>query len=432
MRQSIDSVLGQTFSDIELICVDDCSTDNSVAIIEEYGKLDSRVKLLRHEENLRPLKSRIDGVIAARGQYILFLDSDDELVRYACEKLHNITKQRQADIYGFGTEVDCPDPFAKQQVQSYFKTYNGELYGRDILQKSFVNRDFNRNIWDKMYDAQLCKKAFEMIREDCQDQIWFSVSADSFGFLYIAYYAESFFGVSETFYRYFYGRGSMGSEILSLDRFEAYCASAIDADKFHEFFAKRGVLEQYKQVIDTFRTEMLNICTGAWCYQIAGENKSEALKVMMRYWPPTDLVEWLISIWNENCSLKHENHSLKHDNYSLKNEKSWEVPFSLLPKGGRIVLYGAGDIGQDFNRQILASGVCEITLWVDKNYSSFRDAEFPVRSPDEIPRTVFDCILIAIRDYKTACTVKQFLLSLNVLESAIIWRDPSMLAREGI
>lgn len=77
MRQSIDSVLQQSEERLELILIDDASTDQSVSIAEEYACRDGRIKLLRQSVNIGVAEARNAGIRAASGRYVAFLDSDD-------------------------------------------------------------------------------------------------------------------------------------------------------------------------------------------------------------------------------------------------------------------------------------------------------------------------------------------------------------------
>ena len=77
IKTSIDSVLSQTYQDFEMIIVDDMSPDNSNEIIEQYIKNDSRIKLIKLDENLGPAGARNRAIEEAKGRYIAFLDSDD-------------------------------------------------------------------------------------------------------------------------------------------------------------------------------------------------------------------------------------------------------------------------------------------------------------------------------------------------------------------
>ena len=91
LRETIESVLAQTFTDWEMIIVDDCSKDNSVDIIKQYADLDSRIKYLSTPNNTgSPAIPRNLGMEAASGKYIALLDSDD--IWYPT-KLHNQVMQ---------------------------------------------------------------------------------------------------------------------------------------------------------------------------------------------------------------------------------------------------------------------------------------------------------------------------------------------------
>jgi glycosyltransferase involved in cell wall biosynthesis len=77
VSESAAAVLAQTFSDLELIVVDDASTDNSMEVLRTLAKTDSRVKIIAHEKNRGPSGSRNDGVGSARGEFVAFCDADD-------------------------------------------------------------------------------------------------------------------------------------------------------------------------------------------------------------------------------------------------------------------------------------------------------------------------------------------------------------------
>jgi len=77
ISSTIDSVINQTYQNWEMIIVDDCSPDNTNDIIEVYIKKDSRVRLVRLDENVGPANARNRGIEEAKGKYISFLDSDD-------------------------------------------------------------------------------------------------------------------------------------------------------------------------------------------------------------------------------------------------------------------------------------------------------------------------------------------------------------------
>ncbi len=100
LEQCLNSVINQTLKDIEIICVDDGSTDNSVEIVERYMKVDNRIKLFK-QSNKGAGAARNYGLKFAKGKYVHFLDSDDWLDVSAYEKTVNIIEEAQGDICVF-------------------------------------------------------------------------------------------------------------------------------------------------------------------------------------------------------------------------------------------------------------------------------------------------------------------------------------------
>lgn len=92
LRQCVDSILGQTFRDFELILVDDGSPDGCPAICDEYAKMDSRVKVI-HKENGGLSSARNAGLDVAKGKYIAFVDSDDWIHPEMSETMQNRMQQ---------------------------------------------------------------------------------------------------------------------------------------------------------------------------------------------------------------------------------------------------------------------------------------------------------------------------------------------------
>ena len=97
LRECLDSVLAQTFTDWEAICVDDGSTDGSGAILDEYAAKDQRFKVV-HQKNAGVGAARNAGLEIAKGEWICFADGDDALLPSAFEILDGVTSRRHPDI----------------------------------------------------------------------------------------------------------------------------------------------------------------------------------------------------------------------------------------------------------------------------------------------------------------------------------------------
>ena len=101
ISQCLDSAINQSLKDIEIIIVDDCGSDKSMDIAQEYAKNDSRIKIIKNSQNMGLFLTRCEGVKSAAGEYILNLDSDDFLDLRACEIASNATKDGYYDVVKF-------------------------------------------------------------------------------------------------------------------------------------------------------------------------------------------------------------------------------------------------------------------------------------------------------------------------------------------
>lgn len=104
LRECIDSLIGQSWKNIEIICVNDGSTDNSAEILDEFRRNDSRIKVIS-QENRGLSGARNSGLRAANGDYVCFVDSDDILMPGACERLALECLGKDPDLIIFGAET---------------------------------------------------------------------------------------------------------------------------------------------------------------------------------------------------------------------------------------------------------------------------------------------------------------------------------------
>ena len=156
LRECLDSVVNQTMNDIEIICVNDGSTDGSFAILKEYANNDNRLKIVdKKNTGLGP--SRNVGLDYISGEYVMFLDSDDMLRNNACEIAYEKIKESNSDILSFGWHVftDTDNPGYKKISKDY------KLVDKNI---SFMNKDWEKALetdhpysWNKIYKTIFIK-----------------------------------------------------------------------------------------------------------------------------------------------------------------------------------------------------------------------------------------------------------------------------------
>lgn len=134
LRQCVDSLINQTWKDVEFIFVDDGSTDDSVVILKEYQKRDARIKVLE-QENMHAGVARNNGMKQATGKYIIFLDSDDYFDLTLLEKAFRCAEKNQAEIVFFGhyrydnqTGETRKAPFRMKR-----SVFSGEMLGEGVF-----------------------------------------------------------------------------------------------------------------------------------------------------------------------------------------------------------------------------------------------------------------------------------------------------------
>lgn len=147
LRRCLDSLLGQTYRELEIICVNDASTDESVSILTEYAGCDSRVKVI-HQENSGVSAARNAGLDAATGEYVTFVDADDwvEPSGYECVMAHF---KEPVDVVCFGTEVEGSAPDEEKQGMQRYLTSVLKACERNVMNVDGLG--VNGCVWNKMF-----------------------------------------------------------------------------------------------------------------------------------------------------------------------------------------------------------------------------------------------------------------------------------------
>lgn len=123
LKECLYSIIRQSYRDIEIICVNDCTQDNSVYIVREFQKMDSRIRMVSHTENRGLGGARSTGIEAARGQYILFVDADDGIAEDMIERLVTQIEKEKADVAVCGVVSFYPDGTQIKESTFHYRTY---------------------------------------------------------------------------------------------------------------------------------------------------------------------------------------------------------------------------------------------------------------------------------------------------------------------
>lgn len=191
LEECLESILNQTLKDIEIICIEDKSTDNSLQILKNYSKKDDRIIILENESNRGLSFNRNKGLDYAKGKYVSFIDSDDKLDVDAYEKLYNFIEENHQDFVIFNA----------MRFDDDGKKWNSELHNISISDNPITstnilkNREFvfDSTAWNKFINKDfLLNSKIKFVEGRLYEDMLFSMelfcAADSVGVLPNIYY----------------------------------------------------------------------------------------------------------------------------------------------------------------------------------------------------------------------------------------------------
>ena len=211
LKECLDSVINQTFKDIEIIIVNDCSPDNSEAIILEYASKDPRIKYIKHDKNKSLLQARISGAKIATGDYFWHVDSDDYLSSLkACQKLVATIDNTQAEVIQFEFQLD------KNDTRDWFQApISTKLLSNsdEISQLFFVDLIIGHTVCHRIIKRELFIKSIENLPQD----LYLNMAEDFLQCCLIMNLANSYTSIKDKLYFYRLNPSSISNNLLTLE-----------------------------------------------------------------------------------------------------------------------------------------------------------------------------------------------------------------------
>lgn len=208
LQRCVESLLSQTFGDIEIILVDDGSPDQCPAMCDQFSEKDSRIRVI-HKENGGLSSARNAGIEIAQGKYIGFVDSDDDVADNMYERMHEIIERENVDFV-MSDYIRIPD-----NGEKFLKTLAipGGRYSRDAIKKAIFpqlimgeNLEYGPllSVWHCLYNLEFLHKFHINFDEDVR---W---SEDNIFSALVGYYAHSFYYIKgEGLYYYHQNSGTI-------------------------------------------------------------------------------------------------------------------------------------------------------------------------------------------------------------------------------
>lgn len=155
LRECMESVMHQTLKEIEIICINDGSTDKSAAILQEYAQKDSRIKVI-NQEHLGVSSARNMGLKNADGKYISFIDGDDAVHKEFLQKLYEALQQNKTADFAWCNFIEG----TKQKYQTKGSPYMSAIYDNPFNRYIRRKRPKMNALWNKLYSKHLLKGIF--------------------------------------------------------------------------------------------------------------------------------------------------------------------------------------------------------------------------------------------------------------------------------
>lgn len=346
LNKCVDSLLSQTFEEMEIICIDDASQDESGKILDDYAARDGRMKVIHADENMGTLRARIRGITEASGKYVMFVDSDDYLEVSACEELLKQLTEHPVDVLHFGTDLHANENVSdnlKDWVTNFLTPYEGELQG-NLLEKCFVDEMFDFNITNKIWRRKVCVQAFGNA-----EQIRLVASEDRYIFFLLMYFAETYYGIAEKYYNYNLGIGVTGGDFLSLDQFEKRCSGAMASELVKRFLEKAGSIEKFRKELKCFADKILWDCVDCWHNKLDKNDEQQGFEILRKYFRPDEITSAVArayfeqgqDIYDRAKIMGHKKIAIyyRYLGYDNMDKKVLACMKHLTRRGNEVILY---------------------------------------------------------------------------------------------
>lgn len=366
LKQCVDSILAQSYPYLDIILVDDGSTDGSSDIVDSFVKLDSRVIAI-HKDNGGLLSARAAGAAAATGKYITFVDSDDWIESNTYETL-------------LCKIVECDADWITSGCYRYHN-------------QSKIIESFDRNIPEGFYDKnRMIEEIYPIMMYDERLEIYALDPSACFKL----YKRDLLLPILNRLkiHNFYYGEDSAISYLYALKANSMVCTN----NKFYYHRQRINNVVPPYFVADDFFKHLLEF----YDFMISETRDNLYYEIIKRQ----------IDLFVVNAA------GYKKMKYGIPAHRNnyFLFPFDEIRNGRRIIIYGAGVVGKCYKEQIKKFEMWDLVKWVDMNYKDMEG----ISSPESIFETDFDFIVIALVDDNTVHDVNDWLVSKGVAQEKII------------
>lgn len=287
---ALNSVIGQTLKDIEIIVVDDGSTDGTLQIADQYAALDSRIRVLRHQTNKSLMQVRKTGIEAATGQYIMFLDADDSLSLNACEKAYSAITAEEVDMLQFDSNIVFSN--LKEENEAIESSWQEAMkpIPHKMISVSFgglltAKENIVFTVWNKIYKRTLCLEAVKHLPNE-----YVNMSEDVMISFLLQFHAKSYSSIPDKIYDYSFGNGMSTVDCMNQAQLEAAAKNAYIYRYLKSWAVAQKAEEVCKTALDRVFTQVFFDICYRFFYKTTPKQKKQLIENTLRYCETEDIV----------------------------------------------------------------------------------------------------------------------------------------------
>lgn len=407
LLKCLRSVQRQSLRDIEIICVDDGSTDDSLTILKELRREDNRIQIIE-QQNQGSASARNHALHKAKGEYVAFVDADDFLMEdTALEWMYNIAQKENMNICGSLRNMEREGRILPMSMHREF--VEGYVNGRKMLYRDYQ--------YDYHFQSYIYKRSMLL-----EKNIYFpnyKRFQDPPFFVRAMLESVEFWVVPVEYYCYHCEHENYQ---LKLSKVNDIVRGLIDILKISRTAKlKRLHLIAVERLNESFFWDIVEYCT------------TDNIELLLLLLQAQKLIQWE---WIEEtcCPLKvlksiqwivqaAEEKALMHEkSFDAKHKYGYAVPFYKLQPNKRIIIFAAGNVGMAYYAQLLRYKEYDVVLWVDHNWKQLGTVNgVVIQSVEQILNTKYDYILIALDDYEAARAAMEELEKLKIDKRKVIW-----------
>lgn len=248
LERCLKSVLTQSLREIEVICINDGSTDGSVEILRQFVSHDARIHVYSFEKNYGIVIAVKLALLNAKGNYVMFVDSDDILLPGACKNAVRLIEEHCVDVLQFGVKINVPPDMDASFWEKTFALKDWKSEGVNILYDCYSLHRFPIYIWNKIYRGDVYRTAAAFMSD-----LELQQATDVYLTFIILYHARTFRSVTDgPYYEYFVGNG-VSTRPPTMKEFAGMCACSAIPPAIEGFLKQDNKMENCRFLVDSIR-----------------------------------------------------------------------------------------------------------------------------------------------------------------------------------